>query len=64
MFVEDYQPSAVAHAVRFCITNLGWELEEVTPPEEVHQWAVVRTREPARAPSTTSPISERGQLRS
>ncbi|MDP9388772.1 MAG: class I SAM-dependent methyltransferase [Actinomycetota bacterium] len=46
VFVDDYQLPAVARAVSFCVTNLGWELEEVSAPDEVHQWAVVRTREP------------------
>jgi predicted O-methyltransferase YrrM len=43
VFLDDYQLPAVARAVSFCTTNLGWELEEVSPPDELHQWAVLRT---------------------
>ena len=48
VFLDDYQLPAVARAVSFCTTNLGWTLEEVSPPDELHQWAVVRT--PAAPP--------------
>jgi predicted O-methyltransferase YrrM len=48
VFLDDYQLPAVARAVSFCTTNLGWELEEVSPPDELHQWAVLRT--PAAPP--------------
>jgi predicted O-methyltransferase YrrM len=43
IFVDDYQLAAVARAVSFCVTNLGWTLEEVSAGDAVHQWAVVRT---------------------
>lgn len=47
IFVDDYQAPAVARAVSFCLTNLGWKLEETSPSDEHHQWAVLRTaREP------------------
>jgi hypothetical protein len=29
--------------VSFCLTNLGWVLEEESPADELHQWAVLRT---------------------
>jgi predicted O-methyltransferase YrrM len=48
VFLDDYQLPAVARAVSFCTTNLGWKLEEVSPPDELHQWAVLRT--PAAPP--------------
>ena len=48
VFLDDYQLPAVARAVSFCTTNLGWTLEEVSPPDELHQWAVLRT--PAAPP--------------
>jgi predicted O-methyltransferase YrrM len=48
VFLDDYQLPAVARAVSFCTTNLGWTVEEVSPPDELHQWAVLRT--PARPP--------------
>jgi predicted O-methyltransferase YrrM len=41
--VDDYQLPAVARAVSFFLTNLGWSLEEVSPVDEFHQWAVLRT---------------------
>jgi predicted O-methyltransferase YrrM len=43
VFVDDYQLPAVARAARFCLTNLGWRLEAVSPADELHQWAVLRT---------------------
>ena len=42
-FVDDYQLPAVARAASFCLTNLGWRLEAVSPADELHQWAVLRT---------------------
>ena len=45
VFLDDYQLPAVARAVSFCTTNLGWKLEEVSPADELHQWAVLRTPE-------------------
>jgi hypothetical protein len=41
--VDDYQLPAVATAAAFFVTNLGWTLEEVSPPDDLHQWAVLRT---------------------
>ena len=41
--VDDYQLPAVARAAAFCLTNLGWRLEAVSPADELHQWAVLRT---------------------
>jgi predicted O-methyltransferase YrrM len=43
VFVDDYQLPAVARAVSFCLTNLGWMLEEVSAADDLHQWAVLRT---------------------
>ncbi len=43
VFVDDYQAPAVARAVSFCLTNLGWAREEVSALDEHHQWAVLRT---------------------
>jgi predicted O-methyltransferase YrrM len=48
VFLDDYQLPAVARAVSFCTTNLGWTVEEVSAPDELHQWAVLRT--PAAPP--------------
>jgi predicted O-methyltransferase YrrM len=43
ILVDDYQFPAVARAASFFITNLGWTLEDVSPPDDLHQWAVLRT---------------------
>ena len=42
--LDDYQLPAVARAASFCLTNLDWTLEDVSAPDAVHQWAVLRTR--------------------
>jgi len=43
VFLDDYQLPAVARAASFCLRNLGWTLEEVSPADALHQWAVLRT---------------------
>ena len=43
VLVDDYQLPAVARTASFCLTNLGWTLLEVSPVDELHQWAVLRT---------------------
>jgi predicted O-methyltransferase YrrM len=43
LFVDDYQLPAIARAVAFCLTNLGWTSEEVSTADDLHQWAVLRT---------------------
>jgi predicted O-methyltransferase YrrM len=43
VFLDDYQMPAVARAVSFCVTNLGWALEDVSATDDFHQWAVLRT---------------------
>jgi predicted O-methyltransferase YrrM len=45
VFLDDYQLPAVARAASFFVTNLGWTLEEVSAPDDHHQWAVLRTPE-------------------
>ena len=40
---DDYQLPAVARAVSYCVTNLGWRAGAVSPPDDLHQWAVLRT---------------------
>lgn len=49
VFLDDYQLPAIARAVSFCTTNLGWSLEDVSPPDDLHRWAVLRT---PRVPDT------------
>ena len=41
--VDDYQLPAVARAASFCVTNLGWRSEGVSAPDDLHQWAALRT---------------------
>lgn len=43
VFLDDYQLPAVARAASFYLRNLGWTLEEVSAPDDLHQWAVLRT---------------------
>lgn len=43
VFIDDYQLPAVARAAAFCLTNLGWQSEEVSAADDLHQWAVLRT---------------------
>jgi len=43
VFLDDYQLPGVARAASFFLTNLGWTLEEVSPADGLHQWAVLRT---------------------
>jgi predicted O-methyltransferase YrrM len=43
IFLDDYQLPAVARAVSFFLTNLGWTLEEVSVADDYHRWAVLRT---------------------
>jgi predicted O-methyltransferase YrrM len=51
VFLDDYQLPAIARAASFCTTNLGWTLEEVSEPDDLHRWAVLRTsREPDTRP--------------
>jgi hypothetical protein len=41
--VDDVQLPSVARAASFCVTNLGWRSEAVSPPDDLHQWAALRT---------------------
>lgn len=43
LFLDDYQLPAIARAVSFCLTNLGWTLEETSADDDRHHWAVLRT---------------------
>lgn len=48
VFVDDLQLPSVARGVSFCVTNLGWEIEEDASADDLHHWAVLRTaRKPA-----------------
>ena len=41
--LDDYQLPSAKKAVRFCVGNLGWALEEEGIADELHHWAVLRT---------------------
>ncbi len=43
VFLDDYQLPGVARAASFYLTNVGWTLEEVSAPDDLHRWAVLRT---------------------
>jgi predicted O-methyltransferase YrrM len=43
VFVDDYHLPAIKRAASFCVSNLGWILEEVAAADDAHQWAVLRT---------------------
>lgn len=43
VFVDDYQLPAVARATSYFSTDLGWSVEDVSAPDEHHQWVVLRT---------------------
>ena len=43
IFLDDYQLPGIARAASFFTSNLGWTREEVSPPDDLHQWAVLRT---------------------
>ncbi len=43
VFLDDYQLPGVARAASFFVENVGWTAESVSPPDEFHQWAVLRT---------------------
>jgi predicted O-methyltransferase YrrM len=51
VFLDDYQLPAVGKAAAFFVSNRDWRLEEVSPRDDLHQWAVVRTSvDPDRRP--------------
>jgi hypothetical protein len=41
--MDDYQLPAAARAASFFVKNLVWTLEEVSPADDLHQWAILRT---------------------
>ena len=43
IFLDDYQLPGVARAASFFTLNLGWTLEEVSAPDDLHRWVVLRT---------------------
>jgi len=45
VFVDDLQLPAVRRAVSFCVSNLGWAVEDEGREDE-HEWVVLRTGSP------------------
>lgn len=43
LFVDDVQLPGIRRAVNFCVTNLGWTVEEEDAESEEHVWMVLRT---------------------
>ena len=43
VLVDDYQLPAVARAASFFVANLGWTVEAVSPADDLHRWAALRT---------------------
>jgi predicted O-methyltransferase YrrM len=43
VFLDDYQLPAIKKAASFFATNLGWSIEEISAPDDLHRWAVLRT---------------------
>lgn len=51
MILDDHDLPGVERAVSFFETNLGWTIEEGSPPDDGHRWVVVRTaRHPDERP--------------
>jgi predicted O-methyltransferase YrrM len=42
-FVDDVQLRAIARAIEFLTKNRAWKVEEWSPADPEHQWAVLRT---------------------
>jgi predicted O-methyltransferase YrrM len=52
--VDDYQLPAIVRATSFFVANRDWTLESVSPDDDLHQWAVLRTAtEPDTRPFTS-----------
>lgn len=43
IFLDDAQLPSVAKATAFCVRDLGWVQEGLSPPDPHHRWAVLRT---------------------
>jgi len=49
VFLDDYQLPAIEKATSLFVSNLDWSIEEISPPDDLHRWAVMRT---SRQPDT------------
>jgi predicted O-methyltransferase YrrM len=45
VILDDYQLPAIERAACFFTGNVGWTLEELSPPDPHHQWVILRTSE-------------------
>jgi hypothetical protein len=45
VFVDDYDLPGIKRTVSFFLNNLDWTIEEKSPPDEKHDWVVLRTSE-------------------
>ncbi len=43
VFLDDHQLPGVARAASFFVANVVWTVESMSPPDEFHQWVVLRT---------------------
>ena len=43
VILDDYQLPAIERAASFFTNNMRWTLEELSPPDPHHQWAILRT---------------------
>ena len=43
VFADDTQLPAVRRGVHFCVTNLGWTIEDEGREGELHEWTILRT---------------------
>lgn len=45
IILDDYNLPGIKRAASFFVNNLGWKIEETSPPEDKHHWVVLRTSE-------------------
>ncbi|MCU0520743.1 MAG: class I SAM-dependent methyltransferase [Anaerolineae bacterium] len=43
IILDDYQLPGIRRAASFFVSNLGWKIEETSPPDDQHSWVVLRT---------------------
>ncbi len=45
IILDDYNLPGIKRAASFFVNNLGWRIEETSPPDDKHCWVVLRTSE-------------------
>src|SRR6266540_2885123 len=45
IILDDYNLPGIKRAASFFVTNIGWRIEEASPPDDKHCWVVLRTSE-------------------